>query len=99
MNKRKRTIKNINAEIEYIIYFLNVKHLSKEKEELEERLRILEKEMLEKGGINLIVNNSSAITHIAKAGKASCGANINNSYMRVGIKPTCQRCLQQYLRY
>ena len=93
MGKRKRTIENINAEIEYIIYLLNVEHLSKGEEGLKERLTVLEKEMLEKGGMNLIANDDSAIIHAMKNGKALCGANFKNSYIRVGIKPTCQRCL------
>lgn len=83
----------MNAEIDYLIYLLNAKHLRKGEEGLRDRLRHIEKEMLDKGGMHLKVNNLSTITHAAKDGRAICGARPLDSYMRVGVRPTCRKCL------
>lgn len=94
MGKRKRTLENINAEVDYLIKLLITKHLRKGEEGLRERLRIIEKDMLEKGGMYIKVNNDSTVTHAMKNGTVICGAKPKSGYMRVGIKPTCKRCLR-----
>jgi len=91
MGKRKRSLESINAEVEYLLHILK-EGISKGKEGLKERLRVLEKEMLEKGGMHLVVNAKSDMTHAMKNGKPLCGAIISSSYIRVGTQPECQRC-------
>ena len=93
MCKRKRTLENVDAEVNYLIYLLSAKHLKKKEDGLKERLRVLEKEMLAKGGMHLIVNGNSAVTHAMNSGKAICGTTPKDKYVKVGISPTCKRCL------